>query len=335
MESRPGHLEPRRPAVKRIVKRIAEAVSKRYFSETVLDAYRHKDEKSHETIKRMARRDYGMEELRPLKRFTSCLFMEFVHQVQIDLFHRGNEMGLGLAPIGFDDLKIHCWASDANSSTVYLYGFSDNRTIFDLYRQYALPGTAALDVGANLGIHSLVLSRCVGKRGAVFSYEPVESIHRRLGDNIRANGLVNIVTRSTGIGEINGEVGFDDHAGKFNIGKGRVQKQAHATIPVTTIDEEAEDLRSPVSLIKIDVEGYELSALRGARRTLERFEPALVLEFNPDRCAFPELVEAIPYRVDFYRIPYNFRETLQPVTVFPFHERADLLVVPRSGKPPR
>src|SRR5262245_50605848 len=76
------------------------------------------------------------------------------------------ERALGTAGIGFEDLKIHARVTDADSSRVYLAGFDESLTLFSMYRQAIIPGTTAVDVGANIGVHSLVLSRCVGPNGS-------------------------------------------------------------------------------------------------------------------------------------------------------------------------
>lgn len=319
--------------VGRFVKRVIEAATKRYFLNLVQEAYHQSDSRSHRNIRNMAQIWYGLEPGRFLKKTISRVFIDFVYQAQLELFKGNTPIDLGPSPIGFNGLKVNCSSGDANSSVVYLYGFSDNLTYFEIYRQYASPGSVAIDIGANLGIHSLALSKCVGDEGTVVSYEPIDDIFRRLVDNVRLNGLANIATKKIGVGENTGQVGFEPNVGEFNIGKGHVDGNSPTTISITCIDEESRELARPISLVKVDVEGFELSVLRGARSTLEMHTPAIVCEYHPDSFSFRDLADAIPYDALYYRIPYTFWEELKPIIDVDFDEPAEVLVVPASRKP--
>jgi FkbM family methyltransferase len=317
----------------RVVKRIIEAATRCYFLNLVQEAYHHSDSRSHRKISHMAEIWYGLEPSRFLKKTISRVFIDFVYQAQLELFQGNTPIDLGPSPIGFNELKISCSSGDANSSVVYLYGFSDNLTSFEIYRQYALPGSVAIDIGANLGIHSLVLSKCVGEEGTVLSYEPISDIFRRLVDNVRLNGLANIVTKKIGVGGNAGQVGFEPNVGEFNIGKGHVDGNSPTTISITCIDDESRELPGPISMVKVDVEGFELSVLRGARSTLEMHTPAIVCEYNPNSFSFRDLTDTLPYDALYYRIPYTFWEELKPITAVNVDEPAEILVVPFSKKP--
>lgn len=313
----------------RIIKRIAEALTKRYFLNLVSRAYSQKGCDEHFTIQRWAQVWYGLNRTGQLKRKLADLFISFLYQVQVELFQQGHDLPLGKSSIGFDDLHITCHASDANSGVVYLYGFSDNLTFFDLYRQYIRKGTTVLDVGANLGIHTAVLSQCAGEQGRVEAYEPVVRIFDRLQDTIQLNGLTNVSCKNVGIGDAPGSIGFDDQEDDFNIGKARVQESAETTIPLTTIDIEATDFTRRVSLIKVDVEGFERQVLRGAENILQQHRPVVICEFNPDNYPFRELVELIPFEADYNRIPYSYWEQLIPIDPDCFSETADILIIPK------
>jgi hypothetical protein len=95
--------------------------------------------------------------------------IDAVYHAQLELFQRMSAAVLGPSPIAFDDAQLECLSSDANSSSFYLYGFSNNLTYFDLYARLLSPGAIAVDVGANLGIHTLVRARGVGPVGRVYA----------------------------------------------------------------------------------------------------------------------------------------------------------------------
>ncbi len=313
----------------RILKKIVEALTKRYFLNLVNRAYSQKGCEEHLTIQRWARIWYGLNQTQQYKKKLADLIISFLYQAQIELFRQGHDLLLGKSPIGFDDLHITCRSSDVNSGVVYLYGFSDNLTFFDLYRQHIEEGTTVLDVGANLGIHTAVLSRCIGEQGQVIAYEPVGRIFDRLQRTIQLNNLTNVSCRNIGIGDIPGTIGFNDKEGDFNIGKARIQTDAETSIPLTTIDKEAAGFSERVSLIKVDVEGFERQVLKGAEYTLQQHRPVVVCEFNPDNYPFWDLLDLIPFKADYYQVSYSYWEQLIPIHPDHFSETADLLIVPK------
>jgi FkbM family methyltransferase len=138
------------------------------------------------------------------------------------------------------------------------------------------------DVGAFHGILTMFFAaRCK----QVVCYEPNQANHARLIENIRLNNLCNIQVRQFGVGaqpgsgtlhyppEMSGGGSLDPHA------VGPVSQH----VEVTTLDRDiaASALPAP-DLIKIDIEGWELEALRGARGTLATYHPALFLEMHGD-----------------------------------------------------
>lgn len=316
---------------KRLAKRLLEAVSAPFVRRLVTDAYAHPNGPSHRRIQRAARSWYGLDRCGPLGRIAGRWFIDFVFQAQQERSLR-ERVGVLAAPspIGFDGLLIECSAADANSSVVYLYGFSDNVTSFALYRRYATTGTVAIDIGANLGLHALVLSRCVGDKGRVFAYEPLAPIYRRLTANVGLNHTVNVVTRPYGLGDRTGTLRFDDHIGEFNIGKGRVDPEGNTTIELRVLDEELRGVDVPVSLIKIDVEGFELAVLKGAQETLRRHRPVILMEFNPGAYRMSDIASCLPYPVRYETVPATAWDSLTPVEPDAVRDRVDLLITPAS-----
>lgn len=305
-------------------------LTKPYVSRLVKTAYRRRHSAQHGQIMSWARRFYGIERVSVYSRFWSKWFMDFVVQAQIEIF-QSNPLAaikLGTARIGMGDLRIHCSTGDINSSLVYLMGFSDNLTYFRVYSIFARPDSIAVDVGANLGMHTLVLADCVS-RGAVFSFEPRRSVYARMIDNVFENGITNVVVSDKALGDYEG-VGFlhvDEN--DFNIGKALLGEQGNEAVEVTTLDDALKNASSAVSLIKIDTEGSELQVLSGASRSLADHKPVIVCEFTASACAFHDLKHLIPYRACYFRIPQTFYEKLEPVYGSPARP-CDLLIVPED-----
>jgi len=285
---------------------ILEAFQKKKIENYVLKAYAEPDCEAHQIIKDHARKWYGLTESNNVK--WSEAFMLTVFRAQLKLFGKGVDTDLGLSKIGFDDLVIKSTSTDANSSRVFIMGFDDNLTIFQIYKEQAEKGTIAVDVGANIGIHSLVLSRCVGEKGRVYAYEPRASMCARIKENLETNYISNVFIRKVAVGDQNGKIPFNEHEKDFNIGLGSYDPTSDKYVDVVKLDEDLKEVEGKISLVKIDVEGYELQVIKGMRDLLIRHKPNLVLEYNPDKWDFEALRKEIPYTVKIYKIPTTFRD---------------------------
>ncbi|MCU0561213.1 MAG: FkbM family methyltransferase [Desulfobacterales bacterium] len=292
-------------------------------------SYRHRGAIAHRCIQAIGRSWYGLRKTHPLCRRLCSHLKDSICSAQEALFRAGQlkVSELGPAPIGFAGLKAWCSATNINSALVYLLGFSDNLAMFEIYRRFAAPGTVAVDVGANLGIHALVLAACVGKGGKVHAFEPVPSICARLAENLKLNGVANVELHPEALGNASGEVVFDANPSDFNIGKGRVTSQGNVIVPIDTLDECLREEPLPVSLIKIDVEGHELEVLKGGVDTLEKQRPVLVMEFNPSEYSLREIRQLIPHRYAFFELAERLDEEAVRGDDRLRH-RCDLLIAP-------
>lgn len=150
------------------------------------------------------------------------------------------------------------------------------------------PDRCILDVGANVGIHSLAWARLA----PVVALEPAPGTHSRLEANVAANGLQDrIRTLRTAAGDAVGEVDFfvaADSAFSSLNDTGRIRIRERTRVPCTTLDALAAELPLPVGLLKIDVEGLERAVIAGAAELLRRDRPVLLVEIyggaasNPD-----------------------------------------------------
>ncbi|MFQ5470931.1 MAG: FkbM family methyltransferase [Gammaproteobacteria bacterium] len=283
-------------------------------------------------IKKAALVRLGMNPNTWLKRYGK-LFIHKVMKAARVIYHRGVvDNFLGVCGLGVGDLKIECFKSDENTASVYLFGLSDNPTHFDLYSKYVQPSSIAVDVGANVGIHSLVMSRCVGATGAVYSYEPSKTIFERLSRNVLVNDTGNIVVNNVAVGHHSGEIGFADHSNGSNIGISHIDEASSLKVPLVTLDDHLEGV-GRIGFIKIDVEGYELDVIKGAQKILEEFRPVLVMEFNAERYDLTELLAALPYDAEIYIIPETYYDKLEKLAEVDIRQsgycsQCNLLVLP-------
>jgi FkbM family methyltransferase len=131
------------------------------------------------------------------------------------------------------------------------------------------PGDTVVDVGANVGFLSLMAGRLVGDQGRVYALEPHPSTFRYLVRNIRLNSLSNVVPLKVAVGESRGTVRFtDDEHDDIN----RIDDEGAINVRLIDLDTlfALDDRR--IRLLKIDVEGAELHAIRGAIRMLRRVD---------------------------------------------------------------
>jgi FkbM family methyltransferase len=152
-------------------------------------------------------------------------------------------------------------------------------------RSIVEPGDTVFDIGANIGLFSVVLGRAVGPTGRVVAAEPVAANAERARRNFALNGLDNVQIVAAAIGDTTGSVSLNlsDDAAYPSIGmvaesrgNGRV-----VDVPLRRLDDIWRELGEPaVRFIKIDVEGAEEAVLRGAMRLLTNAGPTLLLEAN-------------------------------------------------------
>jgi FkbM family methyltransferase len=152
----------------------------------------------------------------------------------------------------------------------------------NLLRQILCPGAVVVDAGANIGVYSLFLARCVGPTGQVHSFEPAPENFKRLHAATRC--LANVRANAAAVGERSGKSQLYVSE-NLNVDH---RAYAPATESRLAIDIEMialDDYFKPgatVDLIKLDLQGYELHALRGAKRVLsENSAVKLLLEFWP------------------------------------------------------
>ena len=151
-------------------------------------------------------------------------------------------------------------------------------------RQVVAPGSWAIDVGANIGIFTLTLSRLVTVSGGVIAIEPSPSNYERLTTHINANSRTNICAlqlaagRGNAIATLNVDV---DPAFGAAVGAGVVDFRPGRTVSVKVraIDDIWTELGCPkVGFIKVDVEGGEAEVILGAARIIQCCRPIVLVE---------------------------------------------------------
>ncbi len=147
------------------------------------------------------------------------------------------------------------------------------------------PGNCVLDIGANIGFHSVFFSRKVGETGTVISFEPVDTNYEILTLNQQMNNLDNLTLYKALVSSSSKIVRSPNfQLNQQNLGATSFLGEEETNAPVTPLLQlSIDDLElNKCALIKIDVEGMEKDVFEGANNTLKRLQPILFFEQNSE-----------------------------------------------------
>jgi len=136
-------------------------------------------------------------------------------------------------------------------------------------------GSIVYDIGANVGIYTILSSVLCGKSGQVFAFEPDPHNIRYLKDHIKLNKLQNVSIVEKALSNSSGRLFFQatsDHCQSHISENGEIEIES-----ITLDDFVAKDKNHPPDVVKIDVEGAENLVIEGAHKTLSQHKPVLFL----------------------------------------------------------
>lgn len=166
---------------------------------------------------------------------------------------------------------------DGVERSLYYTGSYESGTL-DFIKNHLKKEDCFVDVGANIGLMSIEASKAVGSQGKVYSFEPHPKTVKILRFNIDLNSIKNIDVIEKGIGSKSGEAKIYD---RWDVNRGGASllssnsEQDSYDIQIVSLDEVLENVK--VDMIKIDVEGFELEALKGAKKILSSKTPPILI----------------------------------------------------------
>ena len=210
-----------------------------------------------------------------------------------------------------------------------------------IFRTVLPEGGVALDVGANVGWHTLLMARLVGEGGRVLAAEANPSVRKRLEDNLKLNRFRQVEIIPYAIANAEGTVEFygpdadDPDSGNGHVvadaatGRGEIirveTRRLDVILPATQIER--------LDLIKIDVEGFEWPVLQGAEQSIEKFRPHIVFEYNAEYASrgggTPEQLEEY-FQKHRYRLFAIGRNWAEAVARGNWPQCADIWAVPAN-----
>jgi len=149
--------------------------------------------------------------------------------------------------------------------------------------QFITPDSSVIDVGAHVGNHTIQFSK-IAK--TVFSFEPSPTNYAIFEANMNLNNISNVVLHKFAVSDRKRMLAFDPAKNKKrlkNSGATYFIQDDNGAISAVSLDSVFAEIDDHISLIKYDVEEMELQALQGSVQTIERFKPALYVEFIKDR----------------------------------------------------
>ncbi len=171
-------------------------------------------------------------------------------------------------------------------STAYPGNYEPNELNF--IRKTLKKGDVFIDVGANIGLYTIVASKLVGNTGTVCAFEPSEREYTLLSKNIKLNELHNVKAFKIALSNYDGEAeiyvagggrtGANTLSNNFRS-KSHVMLENIEKVRVNKMDTFFGSINIPtITLIKIDVEGHEPFVLDGAQKILQKYKPIIMLE---------------------------------------------------------
>jgi FkbM family methyltransferase len=180
-------------------------------------------------------------------------------------------------------IKIKLDLSKDVDNRLFYYGFE--KDIIKYYRKILKKDLVVFDIGANIGIYSLIAANRIGINGRVYAFEPADIAYMSLVNNIELNKFDNISVNKMGVSDHTGTAIFnvcEDDAYNSLGAKPMKEIVKTETIKLVSIDNfvATNNIRK-IDVIKVDTEGAEYLVFKGAEKTLRRDMPTLFFEYNP------------------------------------------------------
>lgn len=151
-------------------------------------------------------------------------------------------------------------------------------------KQIIKNGDTVLDLGANIGVYTLIFAKLVGKSGHVFAFEPDPTNFEILSKNVKENKHENVTLVQKAVSEKNDRIKL--FVSKRNHASHRIfdseEKRNSIEVDVITLDTYFKKIKNPINFIKMDVEGVEGATLLGASNIIKNSKDLVIMmEYFP------------------------------------------------------
>lgn len=182
----------------------------------------------------------------------------------------------------YGGLRLRAYPDSYDVGRVIYFGGLPDYEEMTFMRRYLRPGDRFMDGGANIGLYTLLAASVVGATGCVDAFEPAPLEVRRLRENVGRNGLMQVRIHEAAVADSPGEAQFtiDRPASGNRLSRDEDERAKSTAVRVVTIDSA---LPPGYTMAKLDLEGAEPLALRGAEKHLNAGDPPIVLLELVDR----------------------------------------------------
>ena len=210
-----------------------------------------------------------------------------------------------------------------------------------VFEQICKAGDVVIEVGANIGAHTLYLSKLVGN-GYVFAFEPQRLVFQNLCANLALNSISNVYAYQEAISDENGSILIPecDFTKNNNFGGINIENTKNGT---TVNRQKLDNFLNKIDrlkLLKIDVEGMEILVIKGAKELIDKFRPIIYIE-NDRQEHSKELIEllwSLDYKMywhlpklynksNFFCQEENIFGNIVSVNMFCIHKDLDIKVI--------
>ena len=186
----------------------------------------------------------------------------------------------------------------------------------DIFHAILREGHIVVEVGSNIGAHTLPIARFVGPSGRVHAFEPQRIVFYQLVAMVALNDLTNVVCHQKTVGETLGSAHVPpvDYNHPGNFGEVSLREGWSGDVLFTESEPEKVDVVTVDSLnlpacrlIKVDAEGMDMAVLRGSIDTIKKLRPIIFVEFVPETDGVPifNFLRSLSYRVYLHSSPGN------------------------------
>lgn len=208
--------------------------------------------------------------------------------------------------------------------------FSEHEVL--IFRHFLAEGGTVVEVGANIGAHTVYFSSAVGPGGSVLAFEPQRLVFQTLCANLAINSIANVHAYHAAVGRTPGSIVVPELDPNTFQNFGGLSIQGYdigSEVPMVTIDNLG---LARCDLIKIDVEGMEEEVLAGATETIRKLRPVLYVENDRrDKSAsLIRFIQGLGYRLWWHLPPLYNPDNLagNPEDVFSNLVSCNVLCIP-------
>lgn len=194
------------------------------------------------------------------------------------------EMKDGIVWLNKEDIAIYTTADNYIEWSILSTGTYEDE-IGKLIKISLTAGDTAIDIGGNIGLQSLRMSACVGATGKVFVFEPLNYLQEKFQKNMSLNKANNVTLFPFALSDQQNELDLAINKNQWNQGTFSLNSNTTGNDKQRVVVKVADDMpeiqsANNISLIKIDVEGFEYHVLRGLKQTLQKHKPRIIFEYD-------------------------------------------------------